>query len=75
MFSKLWGWLAGLGTLIAGVLGFAAYFKHQGKKDEQAADTERALQEAKDASEIDAKVRALSDDDIAKQLRDVQRPK
>lgn len=71
--SKLWGYLAGFGVLIAGIFGFAAYFKRQGKKDEQAVQTEKALEQAKESNEIIAKNRALSDADALSKLRGDQR--
>ena len=73
LLNKLWGYLAGFCALVVGFLGFAAYFKHQGKKDEQAADTERALQQSKEANDISQANRNLSDAAARDKLRHDQR--
>ena len=67
-------WLAAKAAWVLGIAaalwGAILYFKHQGKKDEQAADTEKALQQAKDANAIDANVHNLSQSELDKRLRD-----
>ena len=67
--------LAWIGALIAGVVAFFFYAKRQGKEQEQAAELERSLKEAKEANEIDDKVHSMSDADLDKQLRSVRPPK
>jgi hypothetical protein len=42
-------------------------------KQEQAAETTKALQQSKEAGEITTEVRNLSDDDLAKRLQRDQR--
>jgi len=73
ILQKLWGYLAGLGAIILGLLGLFAYAKRQGKKEEQAIDTERALQQAKESNDIAQANRNLSDDAARAKLRGDQR--
>lgn len=73
MMAKLWGYLAGFGALIVGVVGFFFYAKRQGAKDEQSAETAKSLEQAKGANAIDDKVRSMSDADLDARLRSVQR--
>jgi len=49
--------------------------KRAGKKEEQAAETEKALEQAKEASDVDARVRNMSDSQLDERLRSVQRKK
>ena len=71
--SKLWGYLAGFGALVVAVLAAWGVARRSGVKAEQAAETERALKEAKESNEIIAKNRALSDADARSKLRGDQR--
>jgi hypothetical protein len=73
MLEKLKLYLVEIGAALL-ALG-AAFFaiRRSGEKAEQAKQTEKALEQAKDASEIDAKVRALSDADLAAKLREHER--
>ena len=71
--NKLWAYLAGFGALVAGILAAWGIAKRSGVKEEQAVETERALQQSKEANEIIAKNRALSDDAARSKLRGDQR--
>ena len=71
--SKLWGYLIGLGTLVVGLLAALGWARRSGVKAEQAVETERALKEAKEASDIEATNRALSDATARDKLRGDQR--
>ncbi len=73
MIDKLWGYLAGFGALIVGIVSFFFYAKRQGAKDEQNAEATQSLEQAKDASAIDDKVHSMSDADLDARLRSVQR--
>lgn len=64
-------WLLGI---VAAVAGFFFYAKRQGKKDEQAAQTEKALEQVKEANGIDTMVRNMSDSKLDEQLRTIRRP-
>jgi hypothetical protein len=75
MMAKLYGYLLSALALIGGVVGFFFYAKRQGKKDEQAAETAKSLEQAKGANAIDDKVHSMSDADLDAKLRDVQRPR
>ena len=71
--NKLWAYLAGFGAIIAGILAAWGIAKRSGVKQEQAAETEKALEQAKESNEIIAKNRALSDDAARAKLRGDQR--
>ncbi len=71
--AAIWRYLLIGLTAIGAFLGFFLYAKREGKKEEQAAETEKALEQAKESNEIIAKNRALSDTDARSKLRDVQR--
>jgi hypothetical protein len=73
LLQKLWGYVVGLGAIVLGLLGLFAYAKRQGKKDEQAVETEKSLQQAKESNDIEAKNRALSDAAARNKLRGDQR--
>ena len=73
MLTKLYGYLAGVGALIVAVLAAWGIAKRSGAKQEQAVETEKALEQSKESNEIDAKVRAMSQPDLDKRLRDAQR--
>ena len=72
--SKLWGYLAGFGVLIVAVLAALGLAKRAGVKEERAAETEKALEQAKEASDVDARVRNMSDSELDEQLRSARRP-
>jgi len=72
--TRIYAWLAGLGALIVGVLAALGMAKRAGKKEEQAAQTERALEQAKESNEIDTKVRSMSDAELDAKLRSVRPP-
>ena len=74
LLNKLWGYLVGLGAIALGLLGLFSYAKRQGKKGEQAVETERSLQQAKGANAIDDKVHSMSDAQLDEQLRSVRPP-
>ena len=74
MIAKLWAYLAGFGALIAGILAAWGIAKRSGVKQEQAAETEKALEQAKEASDVDARVRNMSDSELDEQLRSARRP-
>ncbi len=69
MLSKIYGYLAGFGALVIAIFAAWGMAKRQGRKEEQAAETEKSLEQAKVANEIDAKVRNLSQPDLDKRLR------
>ena len=73
LLNKLWGYLAGLGGLVLAVLAALGMAKRAGRKEEQAAETEKALQQAKESNEIDTKVHNLSQSELDKRLRNSQR--
>ena len=73
LLNKLWAYLAGFGALIAGILAAWGIAKRSGVKQEQAAETEKALEQAKEANAIDTEVHNLSQSDLDKRLRDSQR--
>ena len=69
MFTKLYGYIAGLGAVILAILGALGMARRSGVKAEQQKEIERSLQQAKESNEIDAKNRALSDADALAKLR------
>ena len=71
--SKLWGYIAGLGGLILVVLGALGLAKRSGVKEQKEKETEQALKQAKEASEIDTNVHGKSDSSVADELRKYQR--
>jgi len=75
LLNKLWGYLAGLGAIVIAILAALGMAKRAGKKEEQAAETEKALEQAKEASDVDARVRNMSDSQLDERLRSVQRKK
>jgi hypothetical protein len=73
LLSKFWGYLAAAGGLILVVLGALGIAKRSGVKEEQAKETEKALQQAKGRNEIDSTVRDLPQSDLDKRLSRDQR--
>ena len=73
MFARLWGYVIAAGALLAAIFGALAYARRQGVKDERAAQTERALEHAKESNAIDKDVHARPDAAIADGLRKYQR--
>ena len=73
MFSKLYGYLIAVGTLLVGLLAALGWAKRSGGKAEQAVETEKALKQSKESNEIDTAVHNLSQSELDKRLRDVQR--
>jgi len=73
LLNKVWGYVLGAGALLIAVLAALGLAKRAGVKQEQAAETEKALQQSKESNEIDTQVRALSESDLDKQLRRDQR--
>ena len=68
MLTKLYGYLAAGGALIVAILAALGLAKRSGVKQEQQKETEKALTQAKEASEIDSKVNQSSDSAIADEL-------
>lgn len=73
LLSKVGGYLAAAGGLILLVLGALGIAKRSGVKEEQAKETNVALQQAKEANAIDSDVHALPQSDLDKRLRVDQR--
>lgn len=73
LLSKIGGYLAAAGGLILIILGALGFAKRQGVKQEQAKETEQALQQAKESNAIDQSVRNLSQSELDKRLRVDQR--
>jgi hypothetical protein len=73
LLAKLAPYAAGLVALLAALGGVIFSAKRSGVKQEQAAETTKALQQSKEAGEITTEVRNLSDDDLAKRLQRDQR--
>lgn len=69
MLSKLYGYLAAAGGLLLVVLAALRIAKRSGRKEEQQVQKDRAFEQGKESSEIDTKVRGMSDDDLATRLR------
>lgn len=61
--------LAIVGGVLATVAGLFFYAKRQGKKEEQSAETAKALEQAKEASDVDARVRSMSDKKLDEELK------
>lgn len=74
LLNKIWGWLAGLGALALALLAALGMAKRAGRKEEQAAETERSLKEAKEANEIDSAVHRMSDAELDERLRSARPP-
>ncbi len=73
MLSKLYGYLAGAGALIVAIIAALGMARRSGVKAEQAAETEKALEQAKESNVTDQSVRNLSQSDLDKRLRRDQR--
>lgn len=73
MLSKLYGYLAGAGALILGILAALGMAKRAGRKEEQDAQRDKALEQSKESNEIDTKTRATSDTELDERLRRHQR--
>jgi hypothetical protein len=73
LLSKLWGYLAGAGALVIAILAALGMAKRAGKKEEQADETAKSLQQAKESNVIDQSVHNLSQSDLDKRLRVDQR--
>jgi gas vesicle protein len=69
----LWGWVAAAVVAIVGFLSAIFFAKRSGAKEEQAKQTEQALQQAKESSETKDKIHGMSDPDLADELRKHQR--
>jgi dihydroorotase-like cyclic amidohydrolase len=74
MMAKLYGYLLSALALLGGVVGFFFYAKRQGKKDEQAAEVKKSLEQAKEANAIDSEVHNLSQSELDERLRLARRP-
>lgn len=74
MIAKLWSYLLTALTAIGAVAGFFFYAKRQGKKDEQAAEVKKSLEQAKDANAIDTEVHNLSQSELDARMRSSRRP-
>jgi hypothetical protein len=68
MLSKLWGYVIAAGVAVLAILAALAGARRSGRKAEQEAQTEKALDQAKEANAIDKAVRADTDDALAKRL-------
>ena len=73
LLSKLWAYLAGFGAILVGIFAALGMAKRAGVKQEQAAETEKALQQAKESNEIAQKNRTLTDAAARDKLRRDQR--
>ena len=69
LLSKLYAYLAGFGAIFIAILGAWGIAKRSGKKEEQAAETKRALEQSKGANEIDTRVRNMSAAELDERLR------
>jgi hypothetical protein len=74
MLAKLYGYLLTALAAIAGIVGFFFYAKRQGKKDEQAVEVKKSLEQAKEANAIDSEVHNLSQSELDERLRSSRRP-
>ena len=79
MLSLLWarfsGYIIAIGAALAALGGIYLKGRSAGKQAEQAAETEKALEQAKKGSEIDSSVRGLSDAELDKRLHMADRDK
>ena len=73
MLTKLYGYFAGIGALIVAVLAAWGLAKRSGAKQEQAVETEKALEQSKESNDIAQANRNLSDAAARDKLRNVQR--
>ena len=73
LLAKLAPYAAGLLALLAALGGIIFSAKRSGVKQEQARETEKALEQAKGRNEIDSTVRNLSQPDLDKRLSRDQR--
>jgi len=73
LLSKLWAYLAGFGAILVGILAAWGIAKRSGVKQEQAAETEKALQQSKESNEIAQENRNLIDAAARDKLRGDQR--
>jgi len=73
LLAKLAPYAAGLLALLAALGGIIFSAKRSGVKQEQARETEKALEQAKGRNEIDSTVRNLSQPDLDKRLSGDQR--
>lgn len=73
LLSKAWGYIVGAGAIALTILAALGMAKRAGKKEEQAAETEASLKQAKEANATDAKVHDMSQSDLDKRLRVDQR--
>lgn len=69
IFSKLGGYLMAAAAGLLALWGMLANAKRQGRKEEQAAQTEVALKQVKESIDVDTKVRAATDADLDERLR------
>jgi hypothetical protein len=73
LLSKLWGYVVAIGIGALAVIGIYLKGRAAGKEAEQAKQTEKAFEQSKQASTIDADTRALSNAELDKRLRNDQR--
>lgn len=74
MLTKLYGYIAALGALVIAALAALGMAKRAGKKEEQAAETAKSLEQAKESNAIDTEVHNLSQSDLDARLRMARRP-
>lgn len=73
LLNKFGAWIAAIGGVLLALLAALGMAKRAGRKEEQQAQEDKALQQGKESSEIDDKVRSASSDDLAARLRRDQR--
>jgi hypothetical protein len=73
ILSKLWGYVIAAGALVLAVLTALGIARRSGVKAEREAQTEKALDQAKESNAIDKSVRADTDDALAAKLKKYQR--
>lgn len=75
MLAKIYGYLAAAGGLLVAILAALGLAKREGRKEAQTDELKKSLEQAKEASEIDSKVRDSSSADIANELQKYTRDK
>ncbi len=73
LLNKIWGYVLLVGGAVVAILIALGIARRAGAKAEQAAETEKALQQSKDANAIDTEVHNLPQSELDKRLRDSQR--
>lgn len=69
LLNKAWGYIVAVGVAILAIIAALMGAKQSGKREEREAETEKALDQAKESNAIDKSVRADTDAALDDKLR------